>query len=162
MCGCMCAVCGWVWLDAEVTTTFFHQAAQQNAAGVDPSHYYPQYVWITLGWYPQQWWTRGVTPDGQYTDMFAICSDAALEGMLHRALSVNHRPQPLNSTGKTDVYYVSNPLFINCIPPDCCGVVCVVLCVHVWADISTISGPHSRKPQHHCLLPSDLSSTLCL
>eukprot|EP00731_Ephydatia_muelleri_P031741 Em0023g248a len=80
-------------------------AVQQNAAGVDPSHYYVQYVWITLGWYPQQWWTRAVTPDSQYTDTFTVCSDAALEAMLHWALAINHRPQPLDTTGKTDVNY---------------------------------------------------------
>ncbi|KAL5457081.1 hypothetical protein EMCRGX_G034319 [Ephydatia muelleri] len=82
-------------------------AVQQNAAGVDPSHYYVQYVWITLGWYPQQWWTRAVTPDSQYTDTFTVCSDAALEAMLHWALAINHRPQPLDTTGKTDVNYTS-------------------------------------------------------
>ena len=107
------------------TYTYIHlcmqavKKSQEN--GNDPSHSYEDYIWITHGWYPVNWWSLSVTPDPEELSAAneSLCSDEAIAEMLSSSLAVNIIPLPDNNTMETDVGYVSMhartvyPLLIN-------------------------------------------------
>ena len=72
------------------------QAAHRNLTS-------PRYVWISHGWYSNQWWTQAVANDA------INCSDTQLEAFLakSRTLAVNHLPAPTDSNAETVAGIVS-------------------------------------------------------
>jgi len=59
------------------------QAAKRNLT-------YPQYAWITYGWYPDNWWTKAVSKNN------VSCSDEQLEKFVEKArmLLIRQYPTP--------------------------------------------------------------------
>ena len=72
------------------------QAAHRNLTSL-------RYVWISHGWYSNQWWTQAVANEA------VNCSDAKLEVFLanSRTLAVNHLPAPTNPNAETAAGIVS-------------------------------------------------------
>ena len=86
------------------------QAAHMNLTS-------PRYVWISHGWYPNQWWTQAVANEA------INCSDAQLEAFLakSRTLAVNHLPAPTDSNAESVAGIVS------------CG---TTLCMQQWNGLA--------------------------
>ena len=59
------------------------QAAYNQRTSPNPEHHYPGYVWITLGWYQDDWWREGVASNDTIQ-----CSDADLEPFIRRTFSI--------------------------------------------------------------------------
>ena len=86
---------------------------------------YPRYVWITLGWYPDFWWTQGtcaillnhfisLSPSPSLLsvevagrDPRVTCSDDELRRMLEYSLVINNLPTADDIDATTDVGLVS-------------------------------------------------------
>ena len=66
------------------------QAQRQNLR-------YPGYVWITQGWYSDQWWTEGDVN----------CTGEDLEFFVEGAIAISHFPTASNETEATDIEIVS-------------------------------------------------------
>ena len=64
---------------------------------------YPDYVWMTYGWYSERWWND----TANMTDL--SCSSVQLESAIERSLSFHHFPLPTQDEedAPTDVNYVS-------------------------------------------------------
>ena len=61
---------------------------------------HPGYVWITQGWYSDQWWMEG--------DM--NCTGEDLESFLEGAIAISHFPTASNESEATDIGIVSECL----------------------------------------------------
>lgn len=63
---------------------------------------YPEYVWMSYGWYTEEWWLEAQKD----TD----CSVFELQVAIQRSLSIHHFPLPTKSeeNAPTDVGYVSS------------------------------------------------------
>ena len=68
----------------------------------NPEHHYPGYVWITLGWYRDDWWRETATSDDDIQ-----CSDEDLEPLIRNALSIQLGNTTMNTSVPTDVGMVS-------------------------------------------------------
>ena len=62
-------------------------------------HHYPGYIWITLGWYQDDWWRGGVASDDSIR-----CTSEDLEPFIRRTLSIQIDN---SSASQTDVGLVS-------------------------------------------------------
>lgn len=95
--------------------TIHSQAVERAREEFDPAFHYRSYVWITLGWYREQWWKAEVAQDSQVN-----CTDAELEQLLERTIAIQQFPVAENRTVPTDVSLVS----VSCVRSDRgCGVV---------------------------------------
>jgi len=63
--------------------------------------YVQGYVWITLGWYGDNWWTETVSKD-----RLPECSDTLLEQFLLQSVAVQELNLALDLTAPTDVNLV--------------------------------------------------------
>ena len=68
----------------------------------NPEHHYPGYVWITFGWYQENWWSADVTDNSSLH-----CSDEDLEPFLRNTFSIQLGNSTMDSTAPTDVKLVS-------------------------------------------------------
>ena len=67
----------------------------------DPQFYTPGYVWITLGWYRDLWWTEDVS-----RDVIPGCDDSVLEPFLNQTLGIQQPHSALDEDAPTDVNLV--------------------------------------------------------
>ena len=89
-----------------LTHTHTHMYNPQAAQATPTDElYYPSYVWITLGWYADRWWTQEVANDPTVN-----CTDAQFETLLRRTLAIQQLPTAENRTGSTNVSLVSGQL----------------------------------------------------
>lgn len=58
---------------------------------------YPGYVWITHGWYSEQWWMEGGVN----------CTGDELQSFLEGAIAISHFPTASNENEATDIGIVS-------------------------------------------------------
>ena len=60
---------------------------------------YPEYVWMSYGWYTQHWWL----------DEDTECTADQMKRAIQRSLSIHHFPIPTSEEedASTDVGYVS-------------------------------------------------------
>jgi len=77
-------------------------AVERAQEEFDPAFHYRSYVWITLGWYREQWWKAEVAQDNQVN-----CTDAELEQLLERTIAIQQFPVAENRTVPTDVSLTS-------------------------------------------------------
>lgn len=63
--------------------------------------YVPEYVWITLGWYRDQWWSEEISQD-----TLPNCTDSILEPLLSRTIGIQEANSPSDRDAPTDVYLV--------------------------------------------------------
>ena len=63
--------------------------------------YVPGYVWITLGWYGDNWWTETVAQDS-----LPECSDNSLKQLLLQSVAIQELNLALDLTAPTDVNLV--------------------------------------------------------
>ena len=61
---------------------------------------YPEYVWISYGWYTEKWWLE------EDTD----CTTDQMQNAIQHSLAIHHFPTPMSEeeNAPTDVVYVSN------------------------------------------------------
>ena len=61
---------------------------------------YPEYVWMSYGWYTQKWWLEEDTS----------CTADQMQSAIQRSLAIHHYPIPTSEeeNAPTDVVYVSN------------------------------------------------------
>ena len=61
---------------------------------------YPEYVWMSYGWYTEKWWLE------EDTD----CTAEQMQRAIARSLAIHHFPIPTSEeeNAPTDVVYVSN------------------------------------------------------
>lgn len=83
------------------------QAAKNHSSNPDDLRFYfPGYVWITLGWYSDQWWTAEVAND-PLTD----CRDEQLEELfLPQTLGILQANSASDEKAQTDVMLVNSLL----------------------------------------------------
>jgi len=70
--------------------SFILQAQRQNMT-------YPGYVWITQGWYSDQWWMEEGTN----------CTRKEMESFLNGTIAISHFPTASNENDTTDTGIVS-------------------------------------------------------
>ena len=70
--------------------SFILQAQRQNMT-------YPGYVWITQGWYSDQWWTEEDTN----------CTRKEMNSFLNGTIAISHFPTASNENDTTDTGTVS-------------------------------------------------------
>ena len=73
-----------------------------TVASSAPTFSYPNFIWITLDWYPSRWWTAEVAGN----DPTVNCTDQQFEQLLNRSLVIAQYPQAENISAKTDVRMV--------------------------------------------------------
>ena len=73
-----------------LSATIILQAQRQNLRS-------PGYVWITQGWYPEQWWVEG----------YENCTGDELQSFLEGAIGISHFPTASNESSATDTGIVS-------------------------------------------------------
>lgn len=62
----------------------------------------PGYVWITLGWYRDQWWTETVSQDE-----IEGCSDSVIESLLYQSIAIQEANSAADVNARTDVNLVN-------------------------------------------------------
>ena len=80
----------------------FTQAVKLQAENPDPQYYVPGYVWITLGWYRDQWWTEDVSQD-----IIPGCDDATLEPLIDQTIGIQQTNSAPDKQAPTDVILVN-------------------------------------------------------
>ena len=78
---------------------------QKQHTGLDHKFYFPGYVWITLAWYRDNWWTESVS-----LDYLPECPDQMLGEFLFQSIGILQANSAEDADAPTDVYLVS---FIN-------------------------------------------------
>jgi hypothetical protein len=68
---------------------------------MENSKYTPGYVWITLGWYHDQWWTEHVSQD-----YITNCTDESLEPLVNRAIGIQQENFAQDENAPTSVNLV--------------------------------------------------------
>lgn len=68
----------------------------------DVTLHVPGYVWITLGWYRDNWWTRAVSQDE-----LPQCTDDLLEPLLYQSIGIQQSNSAEDNNTPTDVNLVS-------------------------------------------------------
>lgn len=71
-------------------------------ASNDLKFYVSGYVWITLGWYHDQWWTEDVSQD-----VIPGCSDILLEPLMSQTISIQQANSAPDINAPTDVNLVN-------------------------------------------------------
>ena len=74
------------------------QAAYNHRTSPNAEHHYPGYVWITLGWYRDDWWRESVARDDQ-----TQCSDEDLEPLIRNTFSIQLGNATVDRSTTTDV-----------------------------------------------------------
>ena len=59
------------------------------------------YVWITLGWYQDQWWTEAISQD-----ILLGCNDSLIEPLMIQMIAVQQANFALDEDAPTDVNLV--------------------------------------------------------
>ena len=85
-----------------ISTLHALQAAYNQRINPNPEHHYPGYVWITLGWYRDDWWRERVAGDNQIR-----CSDIDLEPFMRNTFSLQLGNSTLDTSAETNVGLVS-------------------------------------------------------
>ena len=67
-----------------------------------PEFQYEKYVWITIGWYGEDWWKTE-----RMTDDAINCTDSDVEQFLPNTLAILQANTAENSSATTDVDLVS-------------------------------------------------------
>ena len=66
---------------------------------------YPQYVWITHGWYPEQWWNISQEVYGNQTD---TCSSEEVAAFLNGVIAIQPFPTADDRYAQTESGMVSS------------------------------------------------------
>lgn len=77
------------------------QAANSLSDDPKPEYHYPGYVWITPGWYRDNWWREEVAEDSEIP-----CSDLDLEQFILNTLSIQISNGTKDPSSPTDVNLV--------------------------------------------------------
>lgn len=78
---------------------FALQAAYNHRTNPNPEHHYPGYVWITLGWYRDDWWTEA--------DDQIMCSNSDIEPFIRNTFSIQIGNGSFDASADTNVAIVS-------------------------------------------------------
>lgn len=78
------------------------QAANLQDENPDPQLYVPGYVWITLGWYRDQWWTEEVS-----REIIPGCDDTTLEPLINQTIGIQQANSAPDRQAPTDVNLVN-------------------------------------------------------
>lgn len=73
-----------------------------NMSNGDPAFFVQGYVWITLGWYHEGWWTENISGDD-----IPGCNDSMIEVLLYQTLAIRQANSAPDGTAPTDVNLVS-------------------------------------------------------
>lgn len=65
----------------------------------NPEFVYDKYVWITLGWYRDDWWKA----ERQGDDVVTNCTDEDVEQFLPNSIAIIQANTAENTTGETNV-----------------------------------------------------------
>lgn len=79
----------------------YMQAANSLLDDSNPEYHYPGYVWITPGWYRDNWWREEVARDSEIP-----CSDQDLEQFILNILSIQISNGTTDPSSPTDVNLV--------------------------------------------------------
>lgn len=74
-----------------------------QARDSNPQFYVPGYVWITLGWYRDQWWTETVSQD-----IIPGCTDDVLEPLISQSIGIQQTNSAPDRNAATNVNLVIN------------------------------------------------------
>ena len=81
-------------------SVYFSFQAALNV-GATPDMFVPEYVWITLGWYRDRWWSEEISQDN-----LPNCTDSILEPLLSRTIGIQEANSPPDRNAPTDVNLV--------------------------------------------------------
>ena len=77
---------------------------QAEEEDFDPRFHHASYVWLTLGWYREGWWTAEVVND----TLTPNCSSEDLAAFISRTVGIQQFPTADNDTTETDVQLVGS------------------------------------------------------
>ena len=96
------------------------QAAHNQKTNPNPEHHYPGYIWITFGWYQENWWRESGADSSSLP-----CSDEDLEPFLRNTFSIQLGNNSVDRTAATDVKLVSQ----------LCSSINLYYPVYIWSAI---------------------------